>query len=295
MSVRLVNRAGRACLWLADGFADLEHASQGRLPSDPMAALARWADVLEWAAGAGPGMVEGPLVEEQLGPPVPRPTKVFGIGLNYRDHAAEAGLPIPDAPLVFTKFPNCLVGPRSSVELSSDYVDWEVELVVVIGRKGRGIPAAKAFEYVAGYMVGQDISDRKAQFAGNPPQFSMGKSYDTFGPIGPALVSLDAFPDPNDLALSCEVSGERMQDSRTREMIFAVPELIEFLSRRCTLEPGDLIFTGTPAGVGSTRKPRRYLREGDVIRSWIEGIGTLINRCCVGSESALSPPPTQVK
>ncbi|GIW45862.1 MAG: fumarylacetoacetate hydrolase [Candidatus Binatia bacterium] len=279
MSVRLINRAGRACLWLDHGFVDLEHGSHGRFPSNPMDAVHRWFEVAEWAAGLSPGAVEGPVTEEQLGPPVPRPSKVFGIGLNYRDHAAEAGLPIPDIPLVFTKFPNCLVGPRHPIELSSDYVDWEVELVVVIGRHGRGIRAEHALDYIAGFTVGQDISDRKAQFAGNPPQFSLGKSYDTFGPLGPAIVSLDSFANPNDLQLTCEVSGERMQDSRTREMIFSVPELVEFLSRRCTLEPGDLIFTGTPAGVGSTRKPRRYLRPGDVIRSWIEGVGELVNEC----------------
>ncbi|GBD25130.1 Ureidoglycolate lyase [bacterium HR30] len=293
MSVRLINRAGRACLWLDTGFIDLEHGSQGRFPSDPMEAIGRWFEIAEWGAGLAPGAAEGPVIEEQLGPPVPRPSKVFAIGLNYRDHAAEAGLPIPEVPLVFTKFPNCLVGPRHAVELSSDYVDWEVELVVVIGRRGRAIRAKEAADYIAGYTVGQDISDRKAQFAGNPPQFSMGKSYDTFGPIGPAVVSQDAFADPNDLRLTCEVSGEMMQDSRTREMIFPVPELIEFLSRRCTLEAGDLIFTGTPAGVGSTRKPRRYLRPGDVIRSWIEGIGVLLNECVTDAGAPSGEPVTR--
>lgn len=292
MSVRLLNRGGRACIGLPNGFVDVEHGSRGRLPADPMAALARWQELAEWAVGLPSGAVEGPVVEDQLGPPVPRPSKVFGIGLNYRDHAAEAGLPIPDTPLVFTKFPNCLVGPCHPIELSSEYVDWEVELVVVLGRRGRGIRARDAMDYVAGYTVGQDISDRKAQFAGNPPQFSMGKSYDTFGPIGPAVVSVDTFADPQDLPLACEVSGETMQNSRTREMIFSVPELIEFLSRRCTLEPGDLIFTGTPAGVGSTRKPRRYLRPGDVIRSWIEGIGALRNECCASRDTAAAPPET---
>ncbi len=290
MSLRLVNRAGRACLWLDRGFVDIEHGSQGRFPANPMEAISRWFEIAEWGSGLSSSAAEGPVIEEQLGPPVPRPTKVFGIGLNYRDHAAEAGLAIPEVPLVFTKFPSCLVGPRQAVELSSDYVDWEVELVVVIGRRGRAIKAAEASDYIAGYMVGQDISDRKAQFAGNPPQFSMGKSYDTFGPVGPAMVSLDGFANPNDLRLTCEVSGQMMQDSRTSEMIFSVPELVEFLSRRCTLEAGDLIFTGTPAGVGSTRKPRRYLRPGDVIRSWIEGIGVLVNECIADATPPASEP-----
>jgi 2-keto-4-pentenoate hydratase/2-oxohepta-3-ene-1,7-dioic acid hydratase in catechol pathway len=207
---------------------------------------------------------------------------VFAIGLNYRGHAAEAGLEVPKTPMVFTKFRTCLVGPRADVVLSSAWVDWEIELVVVMGRAGRRIPAERALEHVAGYCVGQDISDRRLQFADKPPQFSLGKSLDTFGPFGPAIVSLDAVRDPNDLHLTCDVSGERMQDARTSDMIFPVPELIAFLSARLPLEPGDLIFTGTPAGVGSTRSPRRYLREGDEIRSTIEGLGTLVNRCVAG-------------
>ena len=189
------------------------------------------------------------------------------------------GLEVPETPVVFTKFPSCLVGSRADVVLSSDYVDWEVELVVVIGRGGRGIAEARALDHVAGYCVGQDISDRKLQFRDKPPQFSLGKSVDTFGPIGPAVVSLDAFADSNDLALECVVAGERMQDGSTRDMIFPVPALIAFLSSLCTLEPGDLVFTGTPAGVGSRRTPRRYLAAGDVIVSTIAGIGTLVNRC----------------
>jgi len=184
---------------------------------------------------------------------------------------------------VFTKFPNCLVGPRADVVLSSDFVDWEVELVVVMGRGGRRIAEKDALAHVAGYCVGQDISDRRLQFADQPPQFSMGKSADTFGPIGPAVVSLDSIPNPDDLALSCDVAGERMQAARTSDMIFGVASLIQFLSSLCTLDPGDLIFTGTPSGVGSTRDPRRYLKEDEVIISWIEHVGTLVN-CCVRSD-----------
>jgi 2-keto-4-pentenoate hydratase/2-oxohepta-3-ene-1,7-dioic acid hydratase in catechol pathway len=181
--------------------------------------------------------------------------------------------------MVFTKFPNCLVGPRAEVRLSSSYVDWEVELVVVLGRRARNVAEAQVFEYVAGYCTGQDISDRKLQFSDQPAQFSMGKSIDTFGPLGPALVSIDAFRDPNDLRLTCDVAGERMQDARSSDMVFSVPQLVAYLSRYCTLEPGDLIFTGTPAGVGSVRNPRRYLQPGEEIVSTIEGVGTLRNRC----------------
>jgi 2,4-diketo-3-deoxy-L-fuconate hydrolase len=279
MSIRFANHNSRASLIVDGRVVDVERVSSGRFSADPMAAVQEWEPFREWAEGIGAGAGTEAVDQARLGPPVPRPAKVFGIGMNYREHAREAGLPIPKAPVVFTKFPNCIVGPRADVELSSDYVDWEVELLVVIGRRGRRIPESDAFEFIAGYCVGQDISDRKVQFADTPPQFSMGKSFDTFGPIGPALVSIDAFADPNDLALTCDVAGERMQDARTSDMIFSVAELVAFLSRACTLEPGDLIFTGTPSGVGSTRDPRRYLKKGEVITSSIEGIGTLVNRC----------------
>jgi len=280
--VRFVNAAGRAGVQLAGGVVDVERASAGRFGADPMAALASWDELRSWAEGLRAGAGEAPLDERTLGPCSPRPAKVFGIGLNYKSHAAEAKLELPKQPLVFTKFPNCLVGPRADVVLTSERVDYEVELVVVIGRGGRRIAETRAFDHVAGYCVGQDISDRALQFADKPPQFSMGKSADSFGPIGPAIVSLDTFADPDDLPLWCDVSGERLQNDRTSNMIFSVAELVAYLSRFCTLEPGDLIFTGTPAGVGSTRDPRRYLAAGDVIASGIEGIGELRNRCVAG-------------
>jgi len=184
-------------------------------------------------------------------------------------------------PYVFAALPGALSGAYDDVVLfgpGQDH-DWELELAVVIGRTAWRVPAERALEHVAGYTAGQDISDRKLQFADNPPQFSMGKSIDTFGPIGPTVVSIDAFGNPNDLAISCDIDSERVQEARTSDMIFAVPELIAFLSKSCTLEPGDLIFTGTPAGVGSTRDPRRYLKPGQTITTTIGGIGTLVNRC----------------
>ena len=281
MSVALVWVSGRAGVRIGKGFVDVERASAGRFGSDPMRLLEAWPAFRDWAAGLSAGDAE-PLDESLLGPCVPRPAKVFAIGLNYRAHAAEAGLEIPKQPMVFTKFPSCLVGPCADVPLTSERVDYEVELVAVIGRGGRRIDEARAFEHVAGYCVGQDISDRALQFADRPPQFSLGKSADGYGPIGPAVVPLDAFDDPDDLPLWCEVSGERLQQDRTRGMIFPVAELVAYLSRFCTLEPGDLIFTGTPAGVGSVRSPRRYLAVGDEIRSGIDGIGELHNRCTAG-------------
>jgi 2,4-didehydro-3-deoxy-L-rhamnonate hydrolase len=202
---------------------------------------------------------------------------VFAIGLNYRSHAAESNLELPSAPVVFTKFPSCLNGPFGDVVLSGTSVDWEVELVVVIGRGGRKVAEADAWSHVAGLTLGQDISDRQLQMMGNPAQFSLGKSYDGYGPIGPAVVSLDAFDDPDDVGLWCEVSGERMQEARSSDLIFGVPALIAYLSSVCTLGPGDLIFTGTPGGVGMGRG--RFLAESDVIASGAEVIGEMRNRC----------------
>lgn len=278
--MKLANLDGRAALVLGEGAADLERASGGRFPADPMQALRSLEALRDWAAGLGPGAAEAPLDETRLGPPVPRPAKVFGIGLNYRAHAVEAGLEIPKVPMVFTKFPTCLAGPRADVVLSdSGACDYEAELVVVIGRGGRRIPEARAFEHVGGYCAGQDISDRRLQFADRPPQFSLGKSYDTFGPLGPVLVTLDAIADPGDLRLTCEVSGERLQDGRTSDMLFPVVAIVAYLSSVCTLEAGDLIFTGTPAGVGSMRNSRRYLVPGDEIVTTLEGVGRLVNRC----------------
>lgn len=279
MSLRLVNAGGRAALVCGDSLVDVERRSDGRFASNPMDVLQSWADFEAWASDIDAVGSEPTLDEAKLGPCVPGPQKVFGIGLNYRDHAQEAGLEIPKQPMVFTKFPSCLAGPRSDVVLTSNRVDYEAELVVVIGRRGRDISEAKAFDHIAGYCVGQDISDRRQQFADHPPQFSLGKSYDGFGPIGPALVGRGDVPDPDALSIRCEISGETLQDGTTADMIFPVAELVSFLSRSLTLEPGDLIFTGTPAGVGSVREPRRYLAAGDVITTEIERLGSLVNRC----------------
>lgn len=277
--MRLANRSGRA--WLVDEAGrgvDLESASGGRFGPDPMAALADWDALREWAAHARPAGAEA-LDPRALGPCVPRPRAVFAIGLNYRDHAAEAKLLLPKEPMVFTKFPSCLAGPADDIPLSSDRVDWEAELVVVIGRAARDVPAARALEHVAGYCVGQDVSDRRLQFKDVPPQFSLGKSLAGFGPIGPWLTTLDQLPDPLDLAISCRVDGAPVQASRTGEMVFDVAELVVYLSHHCALAPGDLIFTGTPAGVGSVRQPPRYLAPGELVETEIEGLGRLANRC----------------
>jgi 2-keto-4-pentenoate hydratase/2-oxohepta-3-ene-1,7-dioic acid hydratase in catechol pathway len=279
MTIRLANLSGRSVLLNGNRCLDIEKRSNSRFSADPTEAVHQWDALAGWAAGLSDGDFDAACDEAKLGAPVPRAAKVFAIGLTYKSHAAEANLPLPKQPMVFTKFPNCLAGPRASIVLPSTYVDWEVELVVVISCGGRRIPEAKAFDHIAGYCVGQDVSDRMLQFSDTPPQFSMGKSVDGFGPMGPAIVSLDAFKDPNDLALTCDVGDERMQSSRTSDLVFGVPILIEYISKFCTLEPGDLIFTGTPSGVGSAHNPRRYLKPGEVVTSEIEGIGKLVNHC----------------
>jgi 2-keto-4-pentenoate hydratase/2-oxohepta-3-ene-1,7-dioic acid hydratase in catechol pathway len=216
----------------------------------------------------------GLVADVVLGPPVPRPQKSFGIGLNYADHAAEGSMEPPKNPLVFTKFPSCLVGPTTDVELRSDFCDYEGELVVVIGEGGKDIPADRVWDHVIGLMVGQDISDRKAQFAAKPPHFDLGKSFDTFGPI---LVSTDEIVDPGALRIVTSVNGEERQNDTVANLIFDVPTLIAYLSQITTLVTGDLIFTGTPAGVGAVQG--KFLADGDVIVTTIDGIGSLVNRC----------------
>ncbi len=276
--VELCNVRGRAALLIEGRIVDLEQRSAGRFAPDGMAALARWDELCAWAATQRVQDGDAAVDPSALGPCVPRPSQVFAIGLNYRDHAREAGLPEPKEPMVFTKFASCLTGPRGEIALTSDAVDWEVELVVVIGTQARRVAAARALEHVAGYCVGQDISDRRLQFASAPPQFSLGKSASGFGPIGPALVARRSLASET-FALRCDVDGVRMQDGTTEDMIFPVPVLIEYLSRFVTLQPGDLIFTGTPRGVGSGRKPPHFLQPGNVVRSEISGLGALENRC----------------
>jgi len=274
--MRLANLKGRATLITPGGAVDVERGSQGRFGSDPQAIFAQWAAVRAWAAGVGHSGV--PFVENDLACPVPRPAQVFGIGLNYRSHAAEAGLPVPERPAVFTKFSTCLTGPFADVVLPSACVDWEVELVVVMGIEAYRVEARDAWRHIAGLTVGQDLSERVVQWSGGG-QFSLGKSFPGFGPMGPSLITPDELADPDDLEIGCSVNGEVMQQSRTADMVFSVPQLVAELSAILPLLPGDVIFTGTPAGVGGTRQPPRFLQPGDVLTSHIEGIGTLRNRC----------------
>jgi 2-keto-4-pentenoate hydratase/2-oxohepta-3-ene-1,7-dioic acid hydratase in catechol pathway len=273
--MRLARIDNRPVLLREDGIVDIARASGGRFGADPMAPFTDWPAFVQWAAGIG--HAEEPLGDRVLQNPIPHPTQVFGIGANYHDHLAEAGATAPDAPLVFTKFPSCLAGPFDPIPIPTATVDWEVELVVVIGVRAEHVRPGDAWGHVAGLTVGQDISDRALQLAGDYPQFSMGKSYPGFGPLGPSVVTLDEVVDPDNLELGCALDGDVMQRGRTSDLIFPVTDLIARLSAVCPLLPGDLIFTGTPSGVGAFRKPPIFLKPGQELTSWIEGIGQLGN------------------
>jgi 2-keto-4-pentenoate hydratase/2-oxohepta-3-ene-1,7-dioic acid hydratase in catechol pathway len=256
---------------------DVEQASNGRFGSDPQGVYERWDEFSRWAATADFESAE-PFEPDRLGPPVPRPRQVFALGLNYAMHAREAGLELPPMPLTFTKFPSCIAGPAAEVDVATERVDWEVELVAVIGRRAHRIAAGAAWDHVAGLTIGQDLTARDVQMIGSPPQFSLGKSFPGFGPTGPWLATPDELPDRDDLAIACSVNGEAVQSDRTSSMQFSVPDAIARLAAVCPLLPGDLIFTGTPAGVGNRMDPPRYLRPGDEVVSTIEGIGAITTR-----------------
>lgn len=272
--MKIANVSGRAAIAVDGGFVDVETASGGALPSDPMALLERLdeARALQIPADAPR------IVDPKLGPPVPRPSKILAIGLNYRLHAEEAGMALPERPVVFTKLPSALTGPYDPIEMPSDRttVDWEVELVLVVGRRGRRIAAADAWSYIAGVTCGQDVSDREEQMR-DLKQFTMAKSFDTYGPIGPVVTTTDELANPDDLAISCSIDGRQMQSSRTSDFIFDVGEVVEHVSRVCTLEVGDLIFTGTPQGVGMGQKPPWFLQPGMVVETSVEGVGSMRN------------------
>lgn len=211
--------------------------------------------------------------------PVPSPEKVICVGLNYADHAAESGLQIPTEPVIFNKFPTAVSGHQAPIVLPkcSNQVDYEAELVVVIGRKGRDIPESQAMEYIAGYACGHDVSARDWQLTKPGGQWLLGKTFDTFAPFGPHLVTADEVENPGCLQIRLRLNGQVLQDSNTRQLIFSIPHLVHYISQVCTLKPGDIIFTGTPPGVGIARKPQIFMKPGDVAEVEIEKIGVLAN------------------
>lgn len=259
-------------------YIDLNHADAA-VPACIKALLAQGAEGLRRAQAA---LVRGePLPSQQvkLLPAIPSPEKIIGIGLNYADHAAESGAAVPPQPVVFNKFPTAVCGEGDPIVLprASREVDYEAELVVVIGAGGRYIPKQQARNHIAAYCCGNDVSARDWQLRTPGGQWVLGKSFDTFAPIGPALVTADEVPDPGNLRIRLRLNGRVMQDSSTAQLIFPVEELICHLSQVCTLSPGDLIFTGTPPGVGFARKPPVFLRPGDTVEVEIEKIGALRN------------------
>jgi 2-keto-4-pentenoate hydratase/2-oxohepta-3-ene-1,7-dioic acid hydratase in catechol pathway len=282
--MKLANLAGRPVVVRDDRALDIANASKGAIEprlevlcdlslQDELRTLVERAAEADWRE----------FDPRELGR-VAKPYKAIGVALNYRAHAEESNLPVPDEPSVFAKFASSVIGPYDAIVVEPQYdkVDYEAELVVVMGRTGKNISQADAWSYVAGVTAGQDISDRKEQWRKPINQFTLPKSYDTFSPIGPYLVTLDEFEDPDDIEVAGWVDGLEVQRGRTSDLIFSVPELIAWLSKRVTFEPGDLIFTGTPAGCGVRRTPRLYLTEGKVLRTEVTGVGTMVNPVIAG-------------
>jgi 2-keto-4-pentenoate hydratase/2-oxohepta-3-ene-1,7-dioic acid hydratase in catechol pathway len=236
--------------------------------------------------GSAPELADEPESDPRFGPPL-RPGKVVAIGLNYRMHADESGVEAPNRPLVFAKFPSSVVGPSAQIVIDPELaarVDWEVELAVVVGRRMRNVPAADALDYVFGYTVANDVSARDVQFSDG--QWTRGKSFDSFCPLGPVIVTPDELGPIDDLRLTTLVNGELMQDDTTGSMIFGVPELLAFCSRSFTLEPGDVVLTGTPDGCGEFMDPPRSLAPGDIVEVSVEGIGSLRNEVVAAGDGA---------
>ncbi|MBI1321987.1 fumarylacetoacetate hydrolase [bacterium] len=270
----------RACLLTEGHYVDL-HAADPTLPPSVKAILSMGKAGLEKAAAAAakPGTLRfDPSTVKHLAV-VPDPQKIICLGLNYRDHAIESGMEIPPEPVLFSKYPSALTGHGSPIVLPavSDQVDYEAELVIVVGQRAKHVSQENAMDYVAGFAVGHDVSARDWQLNKPGKQWMAGKTFDTFAPVGPVLVTRDEVPNPSALGIRLRLNGQTMQNSTTAQLIFDVPYTISYLSKIVTLEPGDLIFTGTPPGVGMARKPQVWLKPGDVVEVEIDGLGTLSN------------------
>jgi 2-keto-4-pentenoate hydratase/2-oxohepta-3-ene-1,7-dioic acid hydratase in catechol pathway len=281
--MRFANHDGRLALVTSavdDGLdgaraVDLHDASGGQIPCEPELAYERWDEVLQ-LAGELSGAEATTIDRARLGSPSPQPRQIFGIGVNYADHGDEAGMEIPEVPLVFTKLSTSVTGPYGTIQLSTETVDWEVEIAVIIGKDARDVPREHSWAFVAGITAGQDLSDRDIQWRPpSSPQFTLGKSLAGFAPLGPILVTPDEYPDRDDIELTCLLNGEEVQHSTSAQMLLSIPEIISYLSGILTLRPGDVIFTGTPSGIGMTRKPPRYLEDGDTLESFVAGVGSM--------------------
>ncbi len=270
----------RAAVIQGENYIDV-HATRSDLPPSVRELLAGGPALLRRAAEAAaqPDAVYHPAAAVKLLAPIPDPPKVICIGLNYRDHAAESGAPIPREPVLFSKFATAIIGPGEAIRLPavSREVDYEAELVLVVGKKGRRLSAAAALDHLAGCTIGHDVSARDWQLRKDGKQWMAGKTFDTFAPIGPVVTTMDELGDPHNLSIRLRLNGQIMQDSNTGQMIFRAGDLLAYISQVVTLEPGDLIFTGTPSGVGFTRKPPIFLKGGDVVEVEIEKLGILRN------------------
>lgn len=284
--MRVASLNGRLHLLADQSALDVAEASDGRFGPDPQSAFDRWAEFTAWMSTVRfEDASATSFLASDLDTPVIRPSQIFAIGLNYADHAAESKMTLPEHPVVFTKFASSLAGADVDVTLSGERVDWEAELVVVIGKAGRDIPAERAWDHVAGLAVGQDLSDRAVQTRGNPAQFSLGKSFAKYAPVGPVtpISQLPSASDRDALAIKsvlAEADGtsRTLQEGSTADMVFSIPEIIHRLSATVEFRPGDLIFTGTPSGVGIGRDPQEFLRAGQVLTTEIEGLGSITQR-----------------
>tara|TARA_Y100000768_G_scaffold351611_1_gene302642 strand:- start:297 stop:1130 length:834 start_codon:yes stop_codon:yes gene_type:complete len=274
----------RSALVQGEAFFDLATITNGAVSSDPMKAIQNSHLLHHYAAQLGDYKPSGIIAEANLCAPIPRPRNSFGVGLNYQLHVEEAASKTPNTPMVFTKFPSSINGPTDDVIMRSDECDYEGELLVVIGNDGKDIAKEDAWSHILGLSVGQDFSDRGVQYKDQPAQFNLGKSFDTFGPTGPYLVSTDSFTDPNDLEIVTRVNGDVRQSDRTSNMIFDIPTLISYISSITSLSVGDIIFSGTPEGVGF--RNGSFLKDGDIVETTIKGIGTMRNKCVRGKDFA---------
>lgn len=280
--MRIANLAGRATIVTDEGLIDIATASNGAFSASLDKCVGQLDTLRTWFQSAQPAVTSDTKPAElygdsRLGPVVTSPQQIFAVGLNYRHHAAEMNMTLPSEPMVFTKFVSSLCGPNDELPVRGDTTDFEAELVIVIGTRARDISEEQAPGVVAGYCVGQDFSERTLQRRGATPQYSLAKSYRNFTPVGPWLTTADEVGDPNDLAISCSVNGVRYQNSTTSDMIFRVPEIVSYLSTIVELRPGDLVFTGSPHGVGQGQTPPLFLKAGDQIVTAIERLGQLEN------------------
>jgi len=280
--MRIANLAGRATIVTDQGLIDVASRSNGAFSTSIDKCLRHLDNLRTWFNAAQPEVTDPTTPNElygdaRLGPVVAYPQQIFAMALNYRHHAEEMKLALPTKPMIFTKFASSLCGPNDVLPIPSDTTDFEAELVVVLGATARGLRVENALTVVAGYCVGQDFSDRTLQMKGSPPQYSLGKSFRNFSPVGPWLTTVDDVADPNDLAIRCSVNGVDYQDSSTTDMVFSVAEIVSYLSDVVELRPGDLIFTGSPHGAGQGQTPPLFLKPGDRIVTEIERLGRIEN------------------